>query len=61
MSIFDLQPISRNTPDNVVRPHRLVPTIELMKYSFVLNHQHGQCVSQELASLNAKQPYVTKT
>ena len=59
--IFDLQPISQNTPDNVVCPHWLVPTIEMIKYSFVRNHQLGQCVSQALASLNAKHLCVTKT
>ena len=40
-TILDLQPISRESPDNVVRPLRLVPTIELIKYSFVPHHQHG--------------------
>ena len=34
--ILDLQPISRESPDNVVRPLPLVPTVELTKYSFVL-------------------------
>ena len=41
--ILDLQPIS----DNASRPRWLVPTIELIKYSFVLHHQHGRHASQE--------------
>ena len=29
------------------RPRWLVPTIELIKYYFVLHHQHGRRASQE--------------
>ena len=47
LTIFDLQPISRESPDNVARPLHLVPTIELIKHSFVPHHQHDQCTSQE--------------
>ena len=47
LSILDLQPISRESPDNVTRPLRLVPTIELIKYSFVIYHQHGRRANQE--------------
>ena len=47
ISILDLQPISRELLDNVARPLRLMPTIELIKYSFVPHHQHGRCASQE--------------
>ena len=36
--ILDLQPISRELLDNVARPLRLMPTIELIKYSFVPHH-----------------------
>ena len=46
-TILDLQPISWDKPDNVFRPRWLAPTIELIKYSFVLHHQHGRRVSQE--------------
>ena len=46
-TILDLQPISWDKPDNVFRPRWLTPTIELIKYSFVLHHQHGRPVSQE--------------
>ena len=46
-NILDLQPISRESPDNAARPLRLVPTIELIKYSFVPHHQHGRRASQE--------------
>ena len=49
--ILDLQPISWDTPDNASRPRWLVPTIELVKYSFVLHHQHGRPASQEFAAL----------
>ena len=42
---LDLQP--RDTRDNVSHPRWLVPTIELIKYSFVLHHQHGRRASQE--------------
>ena len=45
--ILDLQPISRELLDNVARPLRLMPTIELIKYSFVPHHQHDRCASQE--------------
>ena len=45
--ILDLQPIPRESLDNVARPLRLVPTIELIKYSFVPHHQHGRRASQE--------------
>ena len=45
--ILDLQPISRELLDNVARPLRLMPTIELIKYSFVPHHQHGRRASQE--------------
>ena len=45
--ILDLQPTSRESPDNAARPRRLVPTIELIKYSFVPHHQHGRRASQE--------------
>ena len=48
MYILDLQPISRDTRDNVSHPRWLVPTIELITYSFVLHHQHGRRASQEL-------------
>ena len=47
-SILDLQPISRDSRSDVFRPRWLVPTIELVKYSFVLHHQHGRRASQEL-------------
>ena len=47
-NILDLQPISRDTRDNVSHPRWLVPTIVLIKYSFVLYHQHGRRASQEL-------------
>ena len=52
LTILDLQPISRESPDNAGRPlgnHQtmLVPTIELIKYSFVPHHQHGRRASQE--------------
>ena len=40
--ILDLQPISRELLDNVARPLRLMPTIELTKYSFVPHHKHGR-------------------
>ena len=40
-TILDLQLISRDTRDNVSHPRWLVPTIELIKYSFVL------CLSQK--------------
>ena len=46
--IPDLQPIYWDTPDNCSRPRWLVPTIKLIKYSFVLHHQHGRPASQEL-------------
>ena len=46
-TILDLQPISRELLDNVARPLRLMPTIELIKYSFVPHHQHGRRASQE--------------
>ena len=39
--ILDLQPIVWDTPENASRPRLLVPTIELIKYSFVLHHQNG--------------------
>ena len=56
--ILDLQPISRESPDNAARPLRLVPTIELIKYSFVPHHQHGQRPSQEfLIILLSNVPY----
>ena len=43
-----LQPISQELLDNVARTlRRLMPTIELIKYSFVAHHQHGRRVSQE--------------
>ena len=45
--ILDLQPISWDKPD-ILRPRWLVPTIELIKYSFVLHHQHDRHASQEL-------------
>ena len=45
--ILDLQPISRELLDNVARPLRLMPTIELIKYSFVPHHQHSRRASQE--------------
>lgn len=45
--ILDLQPIFRDTPDNVAHQRRLVPTITLIKYSFVPYHQHGRIASQE--------------
>ena len=45
--ILDLQPISRELLDNVARPPRLMPTIDLIKYSFVSHHQHGRRASQE--------------
>ena len=48
ISILDLQPISRELLDNVARPPRLMPTIELIKYSFVPHHQHGRRPGQEL-------------
>ena len=47
LSILDLQPICRELLDNVARPLRLMPTIELIKYSFVHHHQHGRRASQE--------------
>ena len=47
LKILDLQPISWNTPDNISRPRWFVPTIELIKYSFVLHHQHGRPAIQE--------------
>ena len=47
--ILYLQPISRESPDNAARPLRLVPTIELVKYTFVPHHQHGRRASQELS------------
>ena len=40
-AILDLQLISWDKPDKVFRPRWLVPTIELIKYSFLLYHQHG--------------------
>ncbi len=46
--ILDLQQISWDKSDNVFRPRWLMPAIELIKYSFVLHHQHGQRASQEL-------------
>ena len=45
--VLDLQPISRELLDNVARPLRLMPTIELIKYSFIPYHQHGRRASQE--------------
>ena len=47
LRILDLQPISRELLDNVARPLRLMPTIELIKYSFVPHHQHGRRARQE--------------
>ena len=41
IAILDLQPISRDSTDNIARPRWLVPTIELIIYSFVPHHQHG--------------------
>ena len=49
--ILDLQRISRKSPDNVTRLLRLVPTIELTKYSFVPHHQHGRRAGQEYVAL----------
>ena len=46
-AILDLQPISRKSLDNVARLLQLVPTIELIKYSFVPDHQHGRRASHE--------------
>ena len=46
--VLDLQPISWESPVNVARPLRLMSTIELIKYSFVPHHQHGQRASREL-------------
>ena len=54
LSILDLQPISRESPDNVTRPLRLVPTIELIKYSFVIYHQHGRRANQEYSVYKIK-------
>ena len=36
LDILDLQSISRESPDNAARQLRLVPTIELIKYSLCL-------------------------
>ena len=47
LCILDLQPIPRESLV-VARPLQLVPTIELIKYSFVPHHQHGRRASQEL-------------
>ena len=38
LDILDLQSISRESPDNAARQLRLVPTIELIKYSFMPHH-----------------------
>ena len=46
--ILDLQLIVWDTPENSSRPHWLVPTIELIKYSFVVHYQYGGPKSQEL-------------
>ena len=46
-AILDLQPISRDTLHIASCPRWLVPTIELIKYSFVLHHQNGRRASQE--------------
>ena len=50
--ILDLQPISRDSRDNVSHPRWLVPTIELIKYSFVLHYQHGRSASQEFLTFS---------
>ena len=39
------QPISWDIPDNDTRPCWLVPTIALIRYSFVPCHQHGRFVT----------------
>ena len=44
---LDLQPFSWDLQNNVARPRLLVPTITLIKYSFVSHHQHGWIASQE--------------
>ena len=41
--ILELQPISRESPNNVAHPLRLLSTLALITYSFVLHHQHGYC------------------
>ena len=45
--ILDMQPIVWDTPENASRPRWLVPTKELIKYSFVLHRQHSRPESQE--------------
>ena len=50
--ILDLQPISRELLNNVARPLRLMPTIKLIKYSFVPHHQHGRRASQEYKQIS---------
>lgn len=39
--ILGLQPAPQNYQKNVARPQRLVPTIALIKYSFVFDHKYG--------------------
>ena len=41
-SILGLQSISRDVAHNARHPRRLDPTMELIKYSFVLYLQHGR-------------------
>ena len=41
-TILNLQSVSRDVADNVSHPRRLDPTLELIKYSFVLYLQHGR-------------------
>ena len=40
--ILGLQSVSRDVADNVSHPRRLDPTMELIRYSFVLYLQHGR-------------------
>ena len=51
LKILDLQLIARESPDNVTRLLRLVPTIELLKYCLVPHHQHGRHASKELIDI----------
>ena len=44
---YEMQPIFGDTPDSIAHPLWLVPTIEMIKYSFVLYHQDGRRTSQE--------------
>ena len=42
ITILGLQSISRDVAHNASHPRRLDPTMELIKYSFVLYLQHGR-------------------